>query len=96
MTSIHSTPKKSQDPNKAKNNDTCAFTVSCQREARRILARRNFEKFMFEVALLCGRLPLAADCALPLGILMVKKATTLSAQLLKAVQTGSGDRIKID
>lgn len=73
-----------------------AFTVSCNREIRRILAKRNFIKFMLEISHLCGRLPLAANCCLLLGVLVLKKAATLSAQMLKVVQTGSGDKIKID
>ena len=51
---------------------------------------------MLEVAHLCGRLPLVSDRCLPLGLVMTKKATVLSAQLLKIVQTGSGGHIKID
>ena len=50
---------------------------------------------MLEIALLCGKLPLAGDRCLSLGIAMTKKATKLSAQLLKLVQTGSGDKLKI-
>jgi hypothetical protein len=70
--------------------------VEINREARKILAKRNFEKLMMEVVKLCGRLPLAGNICLPLGLVMAKKATALSAQLLKLVQTGSGDRLKIE
>lgn len=41
------------------NNEISPSILDCNREGRKILAKRNFEKFMFETARLCGKLPLS-------------------------------------
>lgn len=60
------------------------------------MAKRNLQKFLLEVAHLCGRAPLETSKSLSLGVIMIKKATILAGQLLKLLNTGSGDNLKID